>query len=160
METSEANQFRRVCEQAGLAVTHQRQVIYDVLCAIEGHPSPEEVYALVKCRIPSISLATVYKNLHLFIDSGIFHQVSLHHGSMRVETNHARHHHLLCTRCKTILDIEPELLGLEESSRQLPGGFLMERIAVDILGVCARCQQAGEDVPGADSGSDSRLIVQ
>ena len=157
MEVNEANQFRRVCEQAGLAVTHQRQVIYDVLCAIEGHPSPEEVYARVKSRIPSISLATVYKNLHLFIDSGIFHQVSLHHGSMRVETNHARHHHLLCTRCKTILDIEPELLGLAEDPRQLPGGFLMERIAVDVLGVCARCQQAGGASSGADAGVDASI---
>ena len=141
MELRAPGEFRRVCEQAGLAVTHQRQVIYDVLCLIEGHPSPEEVYARVKGRIPSISLATVYKNLHLFIHSGIFQQVSLHHGSMRVETNQSRHHHLLCTRCKAIQDVEPELLGLSEDPRQLPGGFLMERISVDVLGVCARCQQ-------------------
>lgn len=131
-----------MCEQAGLAVTHQRQVIYDVLCAIEGHPSPEEVYARVKRRIPSISLATIYKNLHLFIDSGIFQQVSLHHGSMRVETNQAPHHHLVCMHCKTILDIDPALLGLLETPRQLPGGFRVERLSVDVLGICASCQQA------------------
>ncbi len=140
-------EFRRICEQAGLAVTHQREVIYDVLRGTEGHPSPEEVYALVKRRIPSISLATVYKNLHLFIDFGIFHQVSLHHGSMRMETNHTQHHHLLCTRCKAIMDIEPEVLGFPESPRQLPGGFLMERIAVDVLGVCARCQKETAATP-------------
>jgi len=136
-------QFRKMCEGAGLAVTHQRQVIYDVLCSVEGHPSPEEVYARVKRRIPSISLATVYKNLHLFIDTGIFQQVSQHHGSMRVETNHAPHHHLLCTQCRTIHDIDPEVLGLAKTPRQLPGGFLMKRIAVDVLGICAECQQAG-----------------
>ena len=141
MRPGEANQFRKVCEQAGLAVTHQRQVIYDVLCSAEGHPSPEEVYASVKRRIPSISLATVYKNLHLFIDSGIFKQVSLHHGSMRVETNHTRHYHLLCTQCKTIHDIDPDLLGLAAMPQALPGGFLVERLAVDVLGVCADCQQ-------------------
>lgn len=142
MTSGETSQFRTVCEQAGLAVTHQRQVIYEVLCSIEGHPSPEDVYARVKQRIPSVSLATVYKNLHLFIHSGIFEQVSLHHGSMRVETNQVRHHHLLCTRCKTIHDIDPEVLGLPESPRELPGGFRMERLAVDVLGVCASCQAA------------------
>ena len=151
MTQGEAIQFRHVCEQAGLAVTHQRQVIYDVLCAIEGHPSPEEVYARVKRRIPSISLATVYKNLHLFIGSGIFQQVSLHHGSMRMETNQTRHHHLLCTRCKTIHDVDPELLGLVETPRQLPGGFLMQRLSVDVLGLCARCQQETAQ-PQADPG--------
>ena len=148
MEQSETNHFRRVCEQAGLAVTHQRQVIYDVLCSIEGHPSPEEVYDRVKVYIPSISLATVYKNLHLFIHSGIFQQVSLHHGSMRVETNQAAHHHLLCTQCKTIYDVEPDVLGLTEMPLELPGGFRMERLAVDVLGVCSACQQPASNSDG------------
>ncbi len=140
MVQTHATEFRSLLERAGLAVTHQRQVIYDVLLSTEGHPSPEEVYAEVRQRVPSISLATVYKNLHLFIGAGIFHQVSLHHGSMRVETNGARHHHLLCTRCKAISDVDPEVLALPEEPRRLPGGFLMERLSVDVLGVCARCQ--------------------
>ena len=141
MNQNEISQFRGVCEQAGLAVTHQRQVIYEVLTGIEGHPSPEEVYARVKRRIPSISLATVYKNIHLFIESGIFRQVSLHHGSMRVETNHAAHHHLVCTECKSISDIDADVLGLRTDERRLPGGFLVQRLAVDVLGLCEACQQ-------------------
>ncbi len=149
MAHAPTTQFREVCERAGLAVTHQRQVIYDVLCSTDGHPSPEQVYETVRERIPSISLATVYKNLHLFIGSGIFQQVSLHHGSMRVETNHAAHHHLLCTRCKTIHDIDPEHLGLPEEPRALPGGFRMDRLAVDVLGLCARCQEETEATPAA-----------
>ena len=142
MNQLEAGQFRKVCEDAGLAVTHQRQVIYEVLAATSGHPSPEEVYARVKRRIPSISLATVYKNIHLFIESGIFNQVSLHHGSMRVETNHAEHHHLVCMACKSISDIDAELLGLSDVEDRFLGGFLVKRVAVDVLGLCPACQQA------------------
>ena len=142
MGSGEINDFRKVCDRAGLAVTHQRQVIYDVLSAADGHPSPEEVYARVKRHIPSISLATVYKNLHLFIEAGIFQQVSLHHGSMRMETNQAQHHHLLCMRCKSIQDIDAGMLGLQEEPRQLPGGFLMQRLSVDVVGLCAACQAA------------------
>lgn len=149
MGSGDASQFRKLCEQAGLALTHQRQVIYDVLCSIDGHPSPEEVYARVKQSIPSISLATVYKNLHLFIDSGIFQQVSLHHGSMRVETNASPHYHLLCTGCKAIHDIDPQVLGLPDLPRELPDGFRMQRLAVDVLGLCAACQEGalGEPAP-------------
>ncbi len=146
MTHQDTSQFRRVCEQAGLAVTHQRQVIYDVLASIDGHPSPEEVYARVKRRIPSISLATVYKNIHLFIESGIFRQVSMHHGSMRVETNQAPHHHLVCTGCKAIVDIDAELLGLSKMEHRLPGGFLIERLAVDVLGLCEACQRQQQSV--------------
>ena len=130
-----------MCEDAGLAVTHQRQVIYEVLSAIEGHPSPEEVYAQVKRRIPAISLATVYKNIHLFIDSGIFTRVSMHHGSMRVETNRRAHHHLVCTSCKSIADIDADALGLAYDGDHLPGGFRAQGLSVDVLGLCTECQQ-------------------
>ncbi len=140
MDHGEVQTFRAMCERAGLAVTHQRQVIFDVLRSTEGHPSPEDVFARVKQEIPSISLATVYKNLHLFINAGLFQQLSLHHGSMRMETNQAKHHHLLCTRCKSIQDIDPETLGISEAPRQLDGGFLMERFSIDVLGVCSSCQ--------------------
>ncbi|HLH35365.1 MAG TPA: Fur family transcriptional regulator [Alloacidobacterium sp.] len=141
MSAAEIREFRELCEHAGLAATHQRQVIYEILKNMHGHPSPEEVYARVKRRIPSISLATVYKNIHLFIESGVFHEVSLHHGSLRVETNHKPHHHLVCTQCKSITDIDAKELGLGAKHGKLPGGFLAQRYAVDVLGLCAECQR-------------------
>jgi Fur family transcriptional regulator, peroxide stress response regulator len=142
MTTAEARHFREICSSAGLAVTHQRQVVYEVLHSIPGHPSPEEVYLRVKRRIPSISLATVYKNIHAFLESGIFHEVSLHHGSLRVETNPKPHHHLVCTVCKSITDIDEEALGMRCKMEKLSGGFLVERYAVDVLGRCPKCQKA------------------
>ena len=96
------------------------------------------------------SLATVYKNIHLFIDSGIFNQVSLHHGSMRVETNHAPHHHLVCLHCKGIYDVDPAVLNLPQEPRELPGGFLMQRMNVDVIGLCSECQ-AGQSKTTAES---------
>jgi Fur family transcriptional regulator, peroxide stress response regulator len=144
MNALEAKEFREMCESAGLAVTHQRHVLYEILKNMHGHPSPEEVYARVKRRIPTISLATVYKNLHLFIESGIFREVSMHHGSLRMETNQKPHHHLVCTACKSISDIEADELGLAEKQGALPGGFLVQRYAVDVLGLCPTCQQKAE----------------
>jgi Fur family transcriptional regulator, peroxide stress response regulator len=43
MNALETKEFREMCEQAGLAVTHQRHVIYEILKSMHGHPSPEEV---------------------------------------------------------------------------------------------------------------------
>ncbi|MGB0124768.1 MAG: transcriptional repressor, partial [Silvibacterium sp.] len=113
------NEFRALCEQSGIAVTLQRQVIYQALRAMHGHPSPEEVYERVKAKIPSVSLATVYKNIHLFIEGGVFREVSLHHGSLRVETNARPHHHLVCTACKSITDIDASELGFASKARKL-----------------------------------------
>jgi Fur family transcriptional regulator, peroxide stress response regulator len=141
MTEAEHHEIRTICERAGVAVTHQRLVIYQALKSMHGHPSPEEVYERVKAKIPSVSLATVYKNIHLFIESGVFHEVSLHHGSLRVETNGKPHHHLVCTACKSITDIDAEELGFASKARKLRGGFLAQRYAVDVLGLCANCQK-------------------
>jgi Fur family transcriptional regulator, peroxide stress response regulator len=134
--------FRDLCAAHGIAVTHQRQVLFEVMQSIPGHPSPEEVYARVQARIPSISLATVYKNIHLFIASGLFREVSLHHGSLRVEMNDRPHHHMVCTRCKAIFDLDEEQLGAIAPPQNLPGGFVAERYSVDVLGHCAACKAA------------------
>jgi Fur family transcriptional regulator, peroxide stress response regulator len=132
--------FRQICAEHGIAMTHQRQVLYEVMQGMEGHPSPEEVYARVKKKVPSISMATVYKNIHLFVESGVFRKMSLHHGSLRVEMNDELHHHLVCSKCKEISDIGEKELGLVSKRSRLPGGFLVERYAVDVIGLCAKCQ--------------------
>ena len=141
MLDSQATPFRELCAEHGIAVTHQRQVLYEVMKAMHGHPSPEEVYARVKKKVPAISLATVYKNIHLFVESGVFREVSMHHGSQRVEMNREPHHHMVCSRCKSIADIGEKELGRSPSRKKLPGGFLGERYAVDVIGTCSKCQQ-------------------
>jgi Fur family peroxide stress response transcriptional regulator len=144
--TESAQAFRELCTQQGLAVTHQRQVIYEVMQSMHGHPSPEEVFVQVRELVPAISLATVYKNIHLFLASGILREVSPHHGSLRIEVKSQPHHHLVCTQCRSIQDInETELLefgGCRPAEHTMPGGFLAQRLSVDVLGICSSCQQA------------------
>ena len=139
MEPRSTGTFRELCAEHGITVTHQRQVLFEEMQNIPGHPSPEEVYERVQKRVPSISLATVYKNIHLFIQSGLFREVSLHHGTLRVETNPHPHHHLLCSECKSISDIDEAELGLIPTHPTLRDGFRVDRFAVDVIGLCADC---------------------
>src|ERR1700745_1011364 len=130
VQTTSQPTFRELCAVHGIAVTHQRQGLFEVMRGMEGHPSPEEVYARVKKKVPAISLATVYKNIHLFVESGVFREVSMHHGSLRVEMNDEPHPHMVCSKCKSITDIGERELGLVPKKHNLPGGFLVERYAV------------------------------
>ena len=140
--TIKTRDFRELCAQHGLAATHQRQVLYEVLQKMRGHPTPEEVYGRTKKRIPAISLATVYKNIHLFMETGVLKQLSIHHGSLRVELNNLPHHHLVCSQCKTITDIEARDLGPLPALQGLPGDFLVQGYSMDVIGICAACQKA------------------
>ena len=131
--------FRRLCEQNGLSVTHQRHLIYNALTAMREHPSPEAVYERVKQQIPSISLATVYKNIRTFAEHGLIREVSLHHGSARIETNMAPHHHLICLRCKALVDLPEEEFEPVRMKRRAPKGYEIHRFSIEAIGLCPHC---------------------
>jgi Fur family peroxide stress response transcriptional regulator len=133
--------FRRRCKLQGLAFTFQRQVIYEAVVDSREHPTPEWIYEQVRQRIPSISLGTVYKNVKTFLDSGVLKQVTLHHGSLRLESNMTPHHHLVCSSCKAIFDIEETAVGpVHLPKTELPKGFSIEQSRVEFVGVCKSCQ--------------------
>jgi Fur family peroxide stress response transcriptional regulator len=135
--------FRALCHRHRLAATHQRQVIYETVLSLPGHPNPEEIYGQVRQRIPSISLATVYKNIRTFLASGLLREVSLHHGSLRLENDQRPHHHLVCVSCRAITDLQEDGVEPVRLRQRLPRGFRVKRIAVDILGICAACSSKG-----------------
>lgn len=132
-------EFRQRCRSAGLALTHQREMIYRAVLESAGHPSPEKIYERVKRRIPAISLATVYKNLHTFLETGLLREVTPHHGTLLLESNPEEHHHLVCVGCKTILDVEREAIGPVQFRRKPPAGYRILRHQVEILALCPGC---------------------
>lgn len=134
-----ASDFRDLCARRGLAVTHQRQIIFETLLEMRGHPSPESLYELVQKKIPSISLATVYKNLRTFEEHGLIREVSPHHRSARLETNPDPHHHLVCIRCKAITDVPASDLEPIRLKKRAPAGFRVERYNVEMIGYCGDC---------------------
>jgi Fe2+ or Zn2+ uptake regulation protein len=133
-------QFRELAWQHGLAATPQRQVVYEAVVASHGHHSPEQIYAAVRRRIPSISLATVYNNLRLFVERGLLREVTPHSSTLRVDGNLEPHHHLVCSRCKSVRDIEGEFIDFKRISRQLPDGFDLTQPRVEVFGICRRCR--------------------
>jgi Fur family peroxide stress response transcriptional regulator len=133
------HKFRELAWQHGLAATHQRQVVYEAVIASHGHHSPEKIYATVKRRVPSISLATVYNNLRLFVECGLLREVSPHTSTLRVDGNLKPHHHLVCSRCKTVQDIEGDFIDFKKLSRHLPGGFDVSQPLIEVFGLCRLC---------------------
>lgn len=134
--------MRRRCKEQGMAFTFQRQVIYEAVLDSKEHPTPENIYEQVRGRIPSISLGTVYKNVKTFLDAGLLKEVSLHHGSLRLEANLNPHHHLVCSRCRAIFDLDEKSVAPVRLKGQLPEGFEARRFSVEIVGLCASCSGA------------------
>ena len=133
-------QFRDLAAKHGLPVTHQRQVVFETAIASDGHYSPEDIYVAVRRRIPSISLATVYNNLRLFVECGLLREVSPHAPTLRIDGNLKPHHHLVCSRCKSVHDIECEFIDFKRLSPHVPQGFDLSQPLVEVFGLCHRCR--------------------
>ncbi len=122
-------------------MTFQRQVIYEAVVDSREHPTPELIFEQVRQRIPSISLGTIYKNVKTFLDTGVLREVTLHHGSLRLESNMTPHHHLVCSSCKAIFDIEESAVEpVQLPKSELPAGFSITQCRVEFVGVCRSCQ--------------------
>jgi Fur family peroxide stress response transcriptional regulator len=133
-------QFQELAWKCGLAAPHQRQVIHEAIVATPGHHSTETIYAAVRRRIPSISLAAAYKNLRMFVEHGLLREVSPHASPLLVEGNLEPHHHLVCTRCcKAVQGIEGDFIHFKRLLRQAPRGFDPTQLQLDVFGLCRQC---------------------
>jgi Fur family peroxide stress response transcriptional regulator len=132
-------QFRELAWKHDMAATHQRKIIFEAVVASPGHYSPEQIYAVVKRRAPSVSLATIYNNLRLFVEKGLLREVSPHASTLRVDGNLESHHHLVCTRCKSVQDIAGGFIDFKRLARRAPGGFDLTEPLIEVFGLCQRC---------------------
>ncbi len=133
--------FREQCKAQGLAFTHQRQVIYQAIVGSDEHPTPEAIYERVRRQVPSISLGTIYKNLNTFLEAGLLQEVSLHHGSLRVDARMEPHHHYVCRRCRRITDLDAAAIRPVRVPTTIPAGFHVERQNMEIIGICESCSK-------------------
>ena len=135
--------FRSKCAERGLSLTHQRWVIYRTLAGTSQHPTPEETYEQVRKEIPSISLATIYKNIKTFLEEGWLREVSTPGQTMRLDANLASHYHLVCARCRTISDLSEDRVAPVHLKKSLPRGFRVESYNVNFTGLCGQCSPRG-----------------
>lgn len=104
------------CEAAGLRMTEQRRVIARVLQDSTDHPDVEELYARASAQDASISIATVYRTVKLFEESGILDRLEFGDGRARYEDAERDHHdHLIdLTTGKVIEFVDPDIEELQE----------------------------------------------
>ncbi len=134
--------FRNRCIQQGLSLTHQRWVIYRALARSDRHPTPAWVFEQVRKEIPSISRATVYKNIRTFVDAGLLREVEMSSQTMRLDANIDDHHHFICQRCRSIQDVAPAELEPVRLKRGVRRGFRVQRYNVNFLGLCDKCSRS------------------
>ena len=97
--------------EAGMKATHQRMVVFDSVMSLNNHPTVDKIYEDIKDKIPSISVATIYRVLEDFVSAGLMHKVSSKQGTMRYDANMEPHSHIYCTNTHDIFDYDSQELN-------------------------------------------------
>ena len=123
-------------------MTRQRAVILEVIRSGQHHSTAEEIFEMAKAKLPSISRATVYNNLHGMEEEGLVRRIRGEGVSDRYDRNIYPHGHLFCKSCGGISDIL--LPDIEKLIKESSEGELIE-YELKVNGICKACRLAARD---------------
>ncbi len=129
--------------ETGHRITPQRIAILRILAESRGHPSVEDIYEKVRVNFPTTSLATVYKTITVIKEIGEVLELEFSNEQNRYDGNNPYPHpHLICLKCREIID--PELSSLAYLTQELTAdtGYKILSHRLDFYGICPKCQQS------------------
>ena len=134
-----AEDLSTALRERGMRVTPQRVVLHRALRELDRHVTADELLEAVSDRLPNVSLPTIYATLDLLEELGMVRRVQ-RAGTTLFDPRTDSHHHLICTSCGSIEDLDSDLDtdALERAAAR--HGFEHERIEAVVQGRCARCR--------------------
>ena len=126
----------------GVRMTPQRYAILSFLMETDSHPTADEIYKALSPMYPSMSVATIYNNLRLFVEAGLVRELTYGDDSSRFDADLSDHYHAICKDCGSIVDFNhPPLHDVERAASESTG-FTVEGHRMEIYGVCLNCLEA------------------
>ena len=129
--------FVELLKQNSLKVTTQRVSMLEIIEKY-GHISVEKLHEILKKTHPSISLNTVYLNIEKLNQNGIINKISADFGKPKYEIKKQEHIHLICKECLSVID--KKLSNTTIENLKLNEDFEIEKISINIYGICSKCK--------------------
>lgn len=126
--------------QKGYRMTPQRLMILEAIEGASGHISAEEIYRDIKKRYPGLNISTVYRTLELLKEMGLVTETDMGDGRVRFHSlGHEHHHHLVCSKCGRVIDLDEETLAPLTGALSRKYGFRADLKHLAIFGCCKSC---------------------
>ena len=127
-----------------MRLTTQRQILVEELRKVTMHPTADELYDMVRQRLPRFGLATVYRNLELLSECGIIKKLKAGGKQIRFDGNTNPHYHIRCRTCGRVDDmLIPRLEDLDAQAADCCSYTILGH-QIEFSGICADCNAVGE----------------
>ena len=128
----------------GRRLTRQRVIVAEALAAARRALSAQELYERIRLDHPTVGRATVYRALEAQVQDGMASRFERDgHVSAFVACNATHHHHLVCTQCQCIEDLDEAVVSPLLASVGQRHGFQVDHAALDFYGLCNTCARNG-----------------
>ncbi len=133
---------------AGERVTRQRLLVANALAADGRQLTADQLYDRLRRQQPGIGRATVFRTLETLVEAGVARRLELDgHVYAYVACLPAHHHHVACTICGRVEEIDEAYITPIAQRLATDLGFEIEDARLDFYGRCATCR-AGRGAPG------------
>lgn len=139
-------ELAHLLRSADQRATPQRLMILSVLQEADRHLTADEVFQQLGPMRSALNRSTVYRTLERFRDAGLVSETDLG-GGVRVYELLAvhRHHHLICQRCNGMIEMDDAAVEPMRDAIRNRYGFEPRVDHLAIWGVCAECDEPGDD---------------
>ena len=127
-----------------LRMTNQRRVILQELTKSCAHLTADELYDLVRKKLPKISLATVYRNLEILSGSGVIAKLEVSGRQKRYDADVSMHHHIYCVKCHRVDNLEGYTSEVDMTEIASHDQYVITGYRLDISGICPQCAKDEE----------------
>ena len=141
--TQEAEKkFMEFLSQKDLKYTSQRRTILTESQRARGHFTADELLELTKKKDATISKATLYRTLALLTEGKILEEHDFGRGRKLYERllGHAHHDHMICVKCKRIIEFENASVEKIQEQEAKKKGFKIIFHSHKLFGLCRSCQ--------------------
>lgn len=122
-------------------MTNQRQAILEEVQKVDTHPTADEVYGMVRRRLPRISLGTVYRNLEILSTSGLIQKIGPPSNQMQFDGKTDNHYHIRCINCGRVEDAPIETVDKLENTIREISDYSIVGHKLEFIGICPRCEE-------------------
>ena len=126
-------------------MTRQREIVFNAMNSKPHlHFTVEDILDIVHEAHPEIGVATIYRTLQIFIQTGIVQRLDLLNRRAYYEISEQKHHHMICLSCGAIVEVTDEateaVLNMVKIKKQVLNDFRVVDCQIYFYGYCKNCQ--------------------
>lgn len=115
-----------------------------VLHTLQKTQQPLRIEDVHQQMVTAVDPATVYRIINALVELGLVRQIDFgEHSAYFEPADRSHHHHVVCTQCGTVADIDYCPAQLEQKALAQANAFArVERHSLELFGVCKKCSAA------------------